>query len=62
MPWPQRIPPDFHAAIADRLSYRATPNPQDFWLDLVDLFEKHGMEAPDSLPVERDEGPEFYDQ
>jgi len=61
MPWPKQIPPDFKAVIETHLEFR-TPEPQDVWADLVKLFERHGIAAPDSLLMQRPEGPDFFNQ
>ena len=51
MPWPWTIPYDLAAGFAELDCRRASVADSDRWLVIKEWLEKHGIEAPDSLPV-----------
>lgn len=53
MTWPQRIPPDLRRELDQINSYRDPPTPQDAWAVLREWLERHGLDAPDTLPEDQ---------
>lgn len=50
--WPNRIPADLAHALAELDRRRDPPGDQDRWGEIRDWLIKHGVEAPEELPMD----------
>ncbi|WP_170425682.1 hypothetical protein [Ruegeria arenilitoris] len=50
--WPRTIPFDLKKRLETQQQYRSLPSLQSQWTEIREWLEKHGVEAPEGLPVE----------